>query len=148
MQEAAIAFEDGIALGRIFSRLKRYEQIPVFLEAYEDVRRERDIRAYHKELGDVEFMTLPDVYAEPRNAVMREKGKDGRNLFEVNVPTDSGVSDGWEEWKRIVDQFAYNAEEAADDWWHSQGKVMEASRGGVIDGPVLQIMIAQNTKAN
>lgn len=148
VQEAAIAFEDGVALGRIFSHLKRSEQIPSFLEAYEDVRRERDIRAYEKEIGDVEFMTLPREYAEPRNALMREKGQGGRNLFEVNIPTDDGTSDGWEEWQRIVDQFAYNAEEAADDWWQSEGKVIEASRGGMVDGPMLQILVAQNTKEN
>ncbi|KAF9450469.1 FAD/NAD(P)-binding domain-containing protein [Macrolepiota fuliginosa MF-IS2] len=148
VQEAAIAFEDAVALGRIFSRLKRRDQIPIFLEAYEDVRRERDIKAYHKEVGDIEFQLLPDEYAEVRNSIMREKGKGGRNLFEVNVPTDNGVSDGWEEWKGMVDQFSYNAEDAADDWWHSQGKVMEASKGGAVDGPILQIVIAQNTKEN
>lgn len=153
VQEAAIAFEDGIALGRIFSHLRRPEQIPTFLEAYEDVRRERDIRAYQKELGDIEFMTLPDEYAELRNSSLRERGKGGRNLFEVDIPDDDddddeAISDGWKEWHKIVDQFAYNAEDAADDWWQASGKVIQVSKGGAIDAPLLQILVAQNTKEN
>jgi salicylate hydroxylase len=93
-------------------------------------------------------MTLPREYAEPRNELMKQKGQGGRNLLEISIPTDDGTSDGWEEWQHIVDQFAYNAEDAADDWWQSEGKVIEASRGGVVDGPVLQILVAQNTKEN
>ena len=93
-------------------------------------------------------MILPTPYADTRNAMLRESGKDGANLFDVPIPNDNdqGVSSGWEEWHKIVDQFAYNVEEAADNWWQAQGKVMEANRGGVVDGPVLQIMIAQTTK--
>jgi len=145
VQEVAIAFEDGVALGRIFSRIKRLEQIPSFLEAYEDVRRDRHITAYEKELGDVEFMTLPPEYADTRDVHMREKGKDGRNLFEVSTSIGDGP-DGLEEWRRIVDLFAYNCEDAADDWWQSEGKIIEATRGGVVDGPLLKIRVALKTK--
>ena len=145
MQEVAIAFEDGVALGRIFSHIKRLGQIPSFLEAYEDVRRDRHIKAYETELGNIEFMTLPPEYAEARDAHMREKGKDGQNLFEVSTTLEDGP-DGLEEWRRIVDLFAYNCEDAADDWWQSEGKIIEATRGGVVDGPLLEIRVAQNTK--
>ena len=145
VQGVAIPFEDGVALGRIFSHIKRLEQIPSFLEAYEDVRRDRHIKAYEKELGDLDFMTLPPEYAGTRDTHMREKGKDGRNLFEVSTAIEDG-SDGLEEWQRIVDLFAYNCEDAADDWWQSEGKIMEASRGGAVDGPLLQISVALNIK--
>jgi salicylate hydroxylase len=146
VQEVAIGFEDGIVLGRIFSYLRRREQIPSFLEAYEDVCRERDIKTYYKELANIEFLTLPREHAEPRNALMREKGKNGQNLFGINMPADNAASDGWEEWQGIMDLFAYNAEEAADDWWQSHGRMIEASGGGVFDGPKLQILVALNIK--
>lgn len=98
-------------------------------------------------------MTLPDEYAELRNSSLRERGKGGRNLFEVDIPDDDddddeAISDGWKEWHKIVDQFAYNAEDAADDWWQASGKVIQVSKGGAIDAPLLQILVAQNTKEN
>ena len=147
-QEAAIPFEDGVTLGRIFSHLRQREQIRSFLEAYEDVCRDRDITAYEKELGDAEFMTLPPEYADTRDAYMREKGKDGRNLFEVDISMEDNTPGGLEEWRRIIDQFAYNCEDAADNWWQSEGKFIEATRGGLVDGPILRVLVAQNIKEN
>lgn len=88
-------------------------------------------------------MTLPPEFAAIRDNAFREKGKDGRNIFEVEIPDDPYESEGWVAWEKIIDQFAYNAEEAADDWWHTVGKTLLANRGGVIDGPLLQIIVAQ-----
>lgn len=143
IQEAATAFEDGVALGRIFSRIKNYDQISTYLIAYEEIRRDRDIRAYEKELEDIQFMCLPPQYAAARDNVLREKGKDGRNIFELEIPDDPTESEAWVAWEKIVDQFAYNAEEAADDWWHKTGKTIQASQGGVVDAPLLQIVVAK-----
>ncbi|XP_006458940.1 hypothetical protein AGABI2DRAFT_191047 [Agaricus bisporus var. bisporus H97] len=143
IQEAATAFEDGVALGRIFSRIKNYDQISTYLIAYEEIRRDRDIRAYEKELEDIQFMCLPPQYAAARDNVLREKGKDGRNIFELEIPDDPTESEAWVAWEKIVDQFAYNAEEAADDWWHKTGKTIQASQGGIVDAPLLQIVVAK-----
>ncbi|TFK86877.1 FAD/NAD-P-binding domain-containing protein [Polyporus arcularius HHB13444] len=122
IQGTAMAVEDGAVLAKLFSHLSSERQIASFLYAFQELRqaRVRDVRA--GEFASIFFMTADGPEAAARDAAMRGKAAQGKNVLE-----GEGSAEGvWEEY-RVV--FGYDCEDEADDWWVQWGMLRERANG-------------------
>jgi hypothetical protein len=81
IQGCAMAMEDAAVLGKLFSHLRRAEQIPRLLNAYATLRAERSAAVTAGEEGNYRYMTLPEPEASGRDAIYRELRSKGMNVF-------------------------------------------------------------------
>ncbi|KAI0808369.1 FAD/NAD(P)-binding domain-containing protein [Fomes fomentarius] len=135
-QGAAMAIEDGAVLGNLLSRVSHPSQLAALLQAYEDLRLPRTAETQNQSRLNQEIFHLPDgPEQEKRDASMRKatevelrRWRSGRR-----VPDDplAGSANQWADEKKNVEQFTYDADEAADRWWREGGerKVHAAARG-------------------
>ena len=114
-QGAGLAVEDAAVLGVLMSHLRAWEQIPQFLEAFQDLRQPRSIEVKASELQNAALCTLPP--GEARN------GRDAA----MRLSSTANPDDDWddtslrEQYDTIGTIFGYNAIEAAEDWWLKWG---------------------------
>jgi salicylate hydroxylase len=118
-QGAAIATEDAITLGVLFSHVFDRSQIGPMLQAYQQLRHARatatqlDSRAcqsiYHLQDGPEQ---------EERDNMMR------RTLMteEERLAKPAADSDLWANQKKNQAQYSFDAEAVAEDWWHQIGR--------------------------
>ncbi|KAJ7460633.1 hypothetical protein FB451DRAFT_1181638 [Mycena latifolia] len=114
-----VPVEDGFALGRISSHLTSCDQIPFFLNGYDQVRHKRTTATEASELSGMVNITLPPG-----------PSRDARNR---QLKAMSVVDDGTEtllpdeviaaSWGTYLFQFNYDANEAVDEWWINWGRL-------------------------
>ena len=119
-----MAIEDGAVLAKLFSHLLTEDQIPSFLNAFQDLRSPRVSRMFTTELRNIATMCLPPSPTQHlRDQSMRDKYKEGRNVLEGE---GGDIAEQWEEIKSV---FGYDAQDVADDWWVKWGMLRERARG-------------------
>ncbi|KAI0314973.1 hypothetical protein OF83DRAFT_1134160, partial [Amylostereum chailletii] len=128
---ASAAVESGAVLGTLFSYLRSYDQIPTLLYAYQELRQDRTQDLEDTENVNVASRMLPpgperDARDEHMKLSLVDIGRD--------VWNDEGLSRQW--WQNYI-VWAYNAFDAADDWWVKWGAPQERSLAG--DNPHLGI---------
>jgi salicylate hydroxylase len=120
----------------LFGRLSAWDQVPVLLDAYADLRQSRCASIGAQELEDIALVQLPPGPArDARNAALRHTldsealhaGRDGDGDDDADAD-ESRLRTVWEHMSHL---FGYDALDAADDWWYSWGVVREASKARI-----------------
>jgi hypothetical protein len=146
VQAPAMALEDAAVLAKLFSHLRRRDQIPSLLGALATLRAERTRQVLAGDAANIMFTSLEygaDGVAEARDASMRALTKAGRQA----IGGDEADADSNEQWSHIITTWAYgpsilsaqtwtldadgvgaDAEDDADDWWASWGVIGERAQ--------------------
>lgn len=109
----SMVVEDAVVLGTLFSHLESMDQVPQFLNAYQELREERCKTVREEDVSNAALMRLPPgPDRDMRNATMTAPATDDQ--------ADLGVL------KRELDAFAaifcYEAADAAEEWWIDFGR--------------------------
>ncbi|KAI1787247.1 FAD/NAD(P)-binding domain-containing protein [Ganoderma leucocontextum] len=138
-QGAAMAIEDGAVLGNLLSRLAHPEQLPVLLQAYEDLRLPRTAETQNQSRLNQKIFHLPDgPEQEQRDADMRKAAElelEGEGKNGTAGDASEGSPNQWADEKKSHIQFGYDADEAAERWWRDVGE-RELQSGGLANGKV------------
>jgi salicylate hydroxylase len=144
LQAPAMALEDAAVLAKLFSHLRRREQIPSLLGALATLRAARARQVLGGDAVNLAFTMLRygvDGAAEARDASMRALAKAGRPVGDD--PEDPVTKEQWEHiittWaygaytsemsrRRVADDVPSDAEDDADDWWASWGVIGERAQ--------------------
>jgi salicylate hydroxylase len=83
IQSSAMAYEDAAVLAKLFSHLRRKDQIPGLLDAFVSLRSDRALRVLQAETDNIQFMTLPysNPGAQMRDDMMQDMTRRGKNIF-------------------------------------------------------------------
>jgi salicylate hydroxylase len=120
MHNVSLAVEDAVVFGVLFSHLRSHQQIPIFTEAYQDLRMSRCISVTESELSNAHLVQLPPGEArDQRDASMRASRASGHEHW------DEGQLR--KQWEEIASVFGYCARDAAEDWWVNWGVLRERS---------------------
>lgn len=119
--------EDGAVLGSLFSRLHTgsQEEVVRLLSAYQEIRQARCLELMKSEYEVVHFSTLDD--ADP----MREARDAGfavarqQQSLDWDDVDEEVVRHAWDEFRT---SYAYDAYDAADEWWNDWGLLRERMR--------------------
>ncbi|KAI1787246.1 FAD/NAD(P)-binding domain-containing protein [Ganoderma leucocontextum] len=143
-QGAAMAIEDAAVLGNLLSRLAHPEQLPAFLQAYEDLRLPRTAETQDQSRLNQTIFHLPDgPEQERRDADMRKATEvELRRIREGKSKSNpagddalDGSSNQWADEKKSRIQFGYDADEAAEEWWRGGGeRKLGLAHGKVVNG--------------
>jgi salicylate hydroxylase len=126
-QGAAMAVEDAAVLGSLFSHLSHQSQIRPFLRAYFSLRYSRTTEtSAASRLNRYIFHLEDGPEQEARDASMRRAMK--ISLREANgepsMDDSSGNANQYADKEKSHMQYAYDAEEEAENWWVQQGSKM------------------------
>lgn len=111
----SMAVEDAIALGTLFSRLMRRDQIAQLLDGFQEIRYERCKFVHFSELATVRNVSLPEgEEREIRDINLR------RASLERNDETEDEAT-LLSQWEAIGSVFGHSARDAADEWWIKWG---------------------------
>ncbi|TBU59476.1 FAD/NAD(P)-binding domain-containing protein [Dichomitus squalens] len=117
IHSTSMAIEDAVVLGSLFSHLSMIDQVPSFLSAYQELRQRRCELLMAAGISNARTVALPDgPLAEKRNADMRAR----------NVDWDEGTLKA--QFEEIAEIFAYDAGDAAEEWWVNWGRFSAAAR--------------------
>ncbi|KAJ6608073.1 hypothetical protein B0H10DRAFT_1816654 [Mycena sp. CBHHK59/15] len=120
-QGSAMAIEDASVLGNIFSRISYKDQIPVFLEAYEKIRIVRTTSTQAASWSNQRIFHLPDgAEQQARDNSMRAAMFE---LFSGGNNEHQGNANMWAEKEKNFEQFSYDADEAVNQWWRTEGAI-------------------------
>lgn len=116
-------FEDGCVLGSLFSRLhsNNRDEILRLLRAYQEIRQERCEQGIQADLDISIFLSLPP-------GPDRDRRNEGFKQSEANskLEWDEGSEDSLRgAWESYRGQLAYEAYDAADDWWIDWGIMVQ-----------------------
>ncbi|CUA68248.1 hypothetical protein RSOLAG22IIIB_07778 [Rhizoctonia solani] len=127
-QGAAMAVEDAVVLGGLLSGIRRPDDLPRLLRAYQDLRLPRTAESQKSARLNQFIFHLPDGPeqlardADMRKAMeweqawlSREKGKNGSTLKDER--TWAGNMNQWADQTKNKLQFGYDAFVAVDEWW-------------------------------
>ncbi len=112
-----MAIEDAVVLGSLFSHLWTEDQIPTFLNAYQELRQKR-----------CEIVNMGDI----KNGMMAVM-PDGPEAAARDEVLGHRV-DEWDEgmllaqFEEIAEIFGYDAGDAAEEWWINWGRFHEKVR--------------------
>ncbi|KAL0953594.1 hypothetical protein HGRIS_004802 [Hohenbuehelia grisea] len=129
---ASLAVEDAVVLGSLMSRLRSREQIPMLLQAFQDIRFQRCTDTVLSELNMASLCTIP---AGPERDA-RDAGLKAAMLEVADRDhrwTDQQLLEQWQEVGHI---FGYNARDAAEDWWVNWGSIGESSDAMPVHKPL------------
>ncbi|KAI1796712.1 FAD/NAD(P)-binding domain-containing protein [Ganoderma leucocontextum] len=114
----SMAVEDAVVLGSLFSHLSMMDQIPSFLDAYQELRQRRCELVKGADVANARMVTLPDgPQAEKRDSDMRAKNDDWG---------DEGALKA--QFEEIAEIFVYDAGDAAEEWWVNWGRFSTTAR--------------------
>jgi len=117
---ASLAVEDAAVMGVLMSRLRTWEQIPQFMEGFQDVRQARCTHVRLSELHNAALVTLPPGEDRAmRDAAMR---------LSLHADADWDDTRLRAQWEEIGEVFGYNALEAAEDWWIKWGSIGDSAK--------------------
>jgi salicylate hydroxylase len=124
IQSVAMAVEDAAVLAKLFSHLRREDQIGSFLWAFQDLRQDRVATLANSDLMNVLYMSQPaSEQAEMRNQGYRDKQAAGINVL------DNPDAQTEELWSELMTIWGYDAEDEADNWWVEWGLLRERAKG-------------------
>ncbi|KAJ7121981.1 hypothetical protein C8R43DRAFT_49641 [Mycena crocata] len=109
----SIAVEDAFTLANLFSRIPTKEQIPRFLQGYHHIRYKRSMKTEASELGAFVVITFP-----PGPARDMRNQQFAVTLQEKDLPDDILA----QTWNEYIDQFRYDANDAAAEWYLMWGR--------------------------
>ena len=129
-----MAIKDAAVLGNLLSRLSHPSQLRALLQAYEDLRLPRTAETQNQSRLNQTIFHLPDgPEQERRDASMRKatevelrRWREGRAVGEDRL---EGSANQWADEKKNVEQFAYDADQAAERWWYEVGGAVVPSAG-------------------
>ncbi|KAH9893223.1 FAD/NAD-P-binding domain-containing protein [Cubamyces lactineus] len=114
---AAMAVEDAVVFGSLFSHLRTLDQIPSFTSAYQELRERRCELVKLADIANAQMVAMPDgPLAQARDEDMRRR------------------KDEWDEgtlkaqFEEIAEIFLYDAGDAAEEWWVNWGRFSEIAR--------------------
>ncbi len=111
-----MAVEDAVVLGSLFSHLRSMDQVPSLLRAYQELRQRRCKTLVEADIGNTRLMCLPaGPAADARDESLRRKYDDW----------DEGMLKA--SFEEIAEVFAYDAGDAAEEWWVSWGRFHETA---------------------
>ncbi|KAJ7749237.1 hypothetical protein B0H14DRAFT_2405944 [Mycena olivaceomarginata] len=122
---SAMAIEDAATLGRLFSRISTRSQIPMLLNAYQEIRHPRT-----KLMQEEEYQALSELsmqfgpVSEARDAALRPSLTMSFEDFQ-KAGSDNALVQIWEQY---LVHFAYNAAEEVDNWWSMWGNSVVGSK--------------------
>ncbi|EPQ52883.1 FAD/NAD P-binding domain-containing protein [Gloeophyllum trabeum ATCC 11539] len=120
---SSMAVEDAACLAQLFSYLSRRDQIRTLLSAFQEIRQPRIARVREAE----EFMLQQMVFSQSSSSTSIEDARKDLGMEPVSSmdgkPANSPVCDD------MIDVFAYEAEDAANDWWVQWGLLYERASG-------------------
>ncbi|KAI0773342.1 FAD/NAD(P)-binding domain-containing protein [Irpex lacteus] len=108
---SAMALEDAVVFGQLFRHLSSEDQIPRFLNAYEELRQERTAQVLEREISNTEMVTMPPG---PERDARDASFKQTRDRW------DEGLLKA--EFEGLFDLFGYDAYDAAEQWWVDWGR--------------------------
>lgn len=121
-----MAIEDGAVLAKLFSHLKREDQIGSFLWAFQDLRQDRVAALIRSDLMNTLYMSQPaSEQSELRNQGYRDKQAAGINVL------DHADEHTEELWSELMTIWGYDAEDEADNWWVEWGLLRERANGSI-----------------
>lgn len=133
---AALAIEDAVTLGNLFSRLRHVNQIPLILSAYEEIRQPRCADTQESERRKRDFICMPHGPEQrARDAGLREAME--KALLDWDDADEEFLREAWGEY---IERFALDANEMADDWWTKWGTFLD--RGLSPHGSRLKVSIS------
>ena len=142
-----MAIEDAAVLGNLFSRISHPSQIAPLLKAYEKLRLPRTASTQASSRLNQHVFHLPNgVEQEQRDADMRAamsvelariRREEGAAGGEPGVGVGGGVEEAenegnanqWADRKKNVEQFSYDADAAAEQWWVNEGEALVRKLG-------------------
>lgn len=111
-----MAIEDSAVLAKLFGHLISADQVSSFLYAFPELRQARTKSTRVNEMGNIQFMTMPDeAGATFRDAHFRDRRDKNLSPLEDESGSASSV------WEGIKETWCYDAEDEADDWWVGWG---------------------------
>ncbi|RPD64463.1 FAD/NAD(P)-binding domain-containing protein [Lentinus tigrinus ALCF2SS1-6] len=113
---AAMAVEDGAVLGSLFSHLSSMDQVPAFLNAFQELRQRRCEMVDRAVFDNARMCCLPPgPEADARDQDLAAKFDDW----------DDGMLKG--QFEEISAIFLYDAGDDAEEWWINWGRFQESS---------------------
>ncbi|KAF8213920.1 hypothetical protein K438DRAFT_1750030 [Mycena galopus ATCC 62051] len=126
--------EDAATLGRLFSRISTRSQIPMLLNAYQDIRHPRTKATQESEYQALSQISIPfGPVTEGRDAALKASLTMGfEDLQNLNAAgSDNMLVQIWEQYLTL---FSYNATEEVDNWWSMWGYVVnEVAVNALVD---------------
>ncbi|THH26332.1 hypothetical protein EUX98_g7853 [Antrodiella citrinella] len=124
-QGAAMAIEDAAVIGNLFSHLTHPSQIRPLLQAYQDLRLARTAATQGQSRLNQKIFHLPDgPEQEARDADMRKAMEMEMRLIRGESVDDvtMGNSNQWADKTKSGEQYGYDADAVAQQWWDQTGK--------------------------
>lgn len=124
-----MALEDAAVLGSLLSHLTSPTQLPFFLKAFEKLRHTRASKTQASSRLNQHVFHLPDgPDQEARDNDMRaamaiELARNDDDIEEVGAENE-GNANQWADHKKNIEQFSYDADAVADQWWRDEGEAM------------------------
>jgi salicylate hydroxylase len=119
-QNCSVSVETAAVLSALLSYVREFDHIPVLVRAYETICRERTEFLHRVEMGRVAvLMYPPGPERTARDEQMRKLLEKGHGKWGDDAYM--GL------WGQICECWAYNAFDAADDWWIQWGVLRERS---------------------
>ncbi len=113
----SMAVEDAVVLGSLFSHLRTMNQIPSFLNAYQELRQRRCDLVKLADIGNAQMVAMPDgPAADARDEDIRH---------EIEEWDEGTLKAQFEE---IAEIFLYDAGDAAEEWWVNWGRFSQPAR--------------------
>ncbi|KAJ7780306.1 hypothetical protein DFH07DRAFT_469684 [Mycena maculata] len=118
---SAMAIEDAVTLGRLFSRLSKRKQIPFMLNAYQEIRQPRTSTTQASEHRSLIQISLPSgALQQVRDTALQASLNAAFEDFE-NCPSET-LQQAWEDYLVL---FSHNASEAVQNWWSMWGAAID-----------------------
>lgn len=98
-----MCIEDAVVFGTLFGHLSSWDQVPTFLNAYEEIRQERTAVVHEVDKSNIAFLRMPaGPEQDARNAACR---------LQRNEWDDGSLKT---EFEGLQGLFGYDAEDAAE----------------------------------
>ncbi|KAI0343347.1 FAD/NAD-P-binding domain-containing protein [Trametopsis cervina] len=107
----AMTLEDAMVFSALFARLKREDQIGAFVSAYQEIREDRTRVVKGVDVSSAALLRLPPG---------PERDERDRSIRQSRSEWDEGSLQ--REFEGIAALFAYEAQDAADEWWLNWGR--------------------------
>ncbi|KAH9024901.1 hypothetical protein EDB84DRAFT_1564246 [Lactarius hengduanensis] len=121
-QCGSLSVESAAVFSTLFSYVRGFDHIPLLVRAYETIRRDRADFLHRVELTHVtQTMFPPGPEQLARDQEMRKLLQAGQAKWDDDAYL--GL------WGQVCETWAYNAFDAADDWWVQWGILRERSLG-------------------
>ncbi|KAJ7237580.1 FAD/NAD-P-binding domain-containing protein [Mycena rebaudengoi] len=120
-QGSAMAIEDAAVLGNLFSRIMSADQIGSLLEGYEKIRIERATSTHAASITNRRLFHLPDGDEQQKRDDSMRSAMPAEVLTGFADDKHGGNANMWADRAKNFEQFSYDADEIANNWWRLEG---------------------------